>query len=99
MPTKDEICDFVMRACHSTTNRTLCICSIDRELADKIKLSVPSTLTDYQVIITERYVRHVKNGHRADLEYICLIPELLYSFDSVSKTMEPNKRTKNSKFV
>ncbi len=55
---------------------------------------MPLTLTNYQVIITERYVRHVKNGHRDDLKYICLIPELLYSFDLVSKTIEPNKRTK-----
>ena len=41
---------------------------------------MPLTLTNYQVIITERYVRHVKNGHRDDLKYIC--------------TIEPNKRTK-----
>ena len=48
------------------------------------------------MLITEEYVRHVRNGHKDDLEYICLIPEIISNFDRVSKSIEPNRRTKRT---
>jgi len=94
--TKDEICNFVHSACQSRSNNELYICSINIEIAQKIKKTIPFTLTNYQVIITEEYVRHVKNRHKEDLEYICLIAEIISSFDKVSKSIEPNRRTKKT---
>ncbi len=94
--TKDEICDFVHLSCQSRSNNELYICSIDIKIAQKIKKFIPFTLTNYQVIITEEYVRHVKNRHKEDLEYICLIAEIINSFDKVSKSIEPNRRTKKT---
>ena len=35
-------------------------------------------------------------GHKDDLEYICLIPEIIANFDRVSKSIEPNRRTKRT---
>ncbi len=64
--------------------------------AQRIKQIIPITLTGYDVIITEEYVRHVRNGHKDDLEYICLIPEIISDFDRVSKSIEPNRRTKRT---
>ena len=93
-PTKDEICNFVTKACTTTTNEKLYLCTVSFETALRIKKFIPLTLTNYQVFITERYVRHVRNGHRDDLDFICLIPELITSFDSIHKTIEQNKRTK-----
>jgi len=93
-PTKDEICNFVIKACTTTTNEKFYLCTVDLETALKIKKSIPLTLTNYEVVITERYVRHVRNGHHDDLNFICLIPELIKSFDSVHKTSEQNQRTK-----
>jgi len=94
--TKDEICNFVHSACQSRSNKELYICNIDIEIAQKIKSFIPFTLTNYQVIITEEYVRHVKNRHKDDLEYICLIAEIINSFDKVTKSIEPNRRTKKT---
>lgn len=93
-PTKDEICNFVTKACTTTTNEKFYLCTVDLETALKIKKTIPLTLTNYQVIITERYVRHVRNGHHNDLDFICLIPEIIKSFDSIHKTTEQNRRTK-----
>ena len=95
-PTKEEICTFVKNACHSNSNRSLNICCIDLQTAQRINQVIPLTLTGYEVIITEEYVRHVKNGHRADLEYICLIEEIITDFDTVNKSIEPNRRTKRT---
>ncbi len=95
-PSKEEICTFVEEACRATTNEKLHLCTIDFETAQKIKKSIPLTLAGYQVIITERYVRHVKNGHKEDLNYICLIPEIIKSFDSIHRTVEPNSRTRKT---
>jgi len=92
--TKDEICNFVQSAYCSKTNNSLYLCKINLETALKIKKIIPLTLTNYEVIITEEYVRHVKNRHHEDLEYICLIQEIVNNFDSVSKSIEPNRRTK-----
>jgi len=61
--TKDEICNFVESACQTTSNNKLYLCSINLEIAQKIKRFIPFTLTNYQVIITEEYVRHVKNRY------------------------------------
>jgi len=94
--TKDEICNFVQSACCSRTNNSLYLCKINLETALKIKKIIPLTLTNYEVIITEEYVRHVKNRHQEDLEYICLIKEIVNNFDSVSKSIEPNRRTKKT---
>jgi len=41
-------------------------------------------------------IRHVKNRHKEDLEYICLITEIITTFDKVSKSIEPNRRTKKT---
>ena len=87
-PTKDEICNFIDRACSSSTNEELYLCTIDFHIAQVIKQSIPLTLTDYQVIISEEYVRHVKNRHKEDLKFICLIPEIINAFDSVSKSID-----------
>ena len=95
-PTKDEICNFIDRACSSSTNKELYLCTIDFHIAQVIKQSIPLTLTDYQVIISEEYVRHVKNRHKEDLKFICLIPEIINAFDSVSKSIEPNRRTRKT---
>ncbi len=95
-PTKEEICVFVEEACRSTSNKPLIICCIDLQTAQRIKQYIPLTMTGYEVIITEEYVRHVKNGHRADLEYLCLIEEIVADFDTVSKSIEPNRRTKRT---
>jgi len=91
--TKEEICTFVKSACASNSNDELYVCTIDDLVARQIKQIIPMTLTGYDVIITEEYVRHVKNGHKDDLEYICLIPEIIANFDKVSKSIEPNRRT------
>lgn len=91
--TKEEICSFVERACASNSNDSLYLFTIDIATALKIKQYIPLTLTNYEVIITEDYVRHVRNSHKKDLEYICLIPEIITSFDKVHKTIEPNRRT------
>ncbi len=88
-PTKDEICAFVNRARTSRTNHALTLCRIDLGTS----LKIPLTLNGYYVVITEEYVRHVKNGHKYDVDYICLIPEIIAHFDTVSKTIEPNRRT------
>ena len=93
---KSIICKFVEKACLSSTNKRLYLCEIDIALAQKIKKVIPLTLTSYEVIITEEYVRHIKNRHKEDLEFICLIPDIIYSFDKVSKTIEPNRRTKKT---
>ena len=66
------------------------------QTAQKIKKEIPFTLFDYKVIITEEYIRHIKNRHKEDLEYICLIAEIIGSFDKVSKSIEPNRRTKKT---
>lgn len=95
-PTREEICVFVKNACLSNSNNTLNICCIDLQTALRIKQYIPLTLTGYEVIITEEYVRHVKNGHRADLEYLCRIEEIITGFDTVSKSIEPNRRTKRT---
>ncbi len=93
---KSIICDFVEKACISSTNKSLYLCEIDMKLAQKIKQFIPLTLNFYEVIITEEYVRHVKNRHKEDLEFICLIPEIISSFDKVDKSIEPNRRTKKT---
>ncbi len=92
-PTKEDICAFVGRARTSRTNHTLTLCQVDLSTSLKIKQTLPLTLNGYHVIITEEYVRHVKNGHKHDVDYICLIPEIISHFDTVSKTIEPNRRT------
>jgi len=94
--TKDEICNFVKSACCSRTNNSLYLCSINLETALKIKKIIPLTLTNYVIIITEEYVRHVKNRHKEELEYICIIKEIVNNFDNVSKSIEPNRRTKKT---
>jgi len=96
IPTKEEICAFVRYACSSNSNSELYLCTINSSTAQKIKQIIPITLTNYDVIITEEYVRHVRNGHKDDLEYICLIPEIISNFDRVSKSIEPNRRTKRT---
>ena len=96
IPTKEEICTFIKYACSSNSNSELYLCTIDSSTAQKIKQIIPITLTNYDVIITEEYVRHVRNGHKDDLEYICLIPEIISNFDRVSKSIEPNRRTKRT---
>ena len=93
---KEEICTFVKEATTSNTNKELHLCNIDIQTAHKIKKNIPLTLTDYKIIITEEYIRHVRNRHQEDLEYICLITEIVSSFDIVSKSIEPNRRTKKS---
>ena len=95
-PTKEDICSFVEYACFSNSNDELYLCTINDSTAQKIKKIIPLTLTNYDVIITEEYVRHVKNRHKDDLEYICLIPEIISNFDKVSKSIEPNRRTKKT---
>ena len=95
-PTREELCTFVEKATTSRTNEELYLCSIDIQTAQKIKKNIPFTLTNYKVIITEEYIRHVKNRHKEDLEYICLISEIINSFDRVSKSIEPNRRTKKT---
>jgi len=94
--TRDEICNFVESACCSSTNDSLYLCDINLETALKIKKHIPFTLTDYQIVITEEYVRHVKNRHKEDLNYICLITEIINSFDKVTKSIELNRRTKKT---
>ena len=94
--TRDEICSFVESACCSSTNDSLCLCDISLETALKIKKHIPFTLTGYQIIITEEYVRHIKNRHKEDLKYICLITEIINSFDKVTKSIQPNRRTKKT---
>jgi len=95
-PTKYEICTFVTSACNSKTNHTFYLGKITFEASLKIKKYVPVTLTDYEIIIDEEHVRHVKNRHQKDLEYICLISEIIISFDRVFKSVEPNRRTKKT---
>jgi hypothetical protein len=96
IPTKEDICTFVKNACSSTSNSELYLCTINSDIAERVKKIIPITLTNYDVVITEEYVRHVKNGHKDDLEYICLIPEIISNFDKVSKSIEPNRRTKRT---
>ncbi|QOR61390.1 hypothetical protein ACM66Z_08035 [Sulfurovum sp. ST-21] len=96
IPTKEEICAFVKHACSSNSNSELYLCTINSSTAQKIKQLIPMILTNYDVIITEEYVGHVRNGHKDDLEYICLIPEIISNFDRVSKSIEPNRRTKRT---
>ena len=96
LSTREEICTFVKEATVSITNRELYLCTIDLATAKKIKKVIPFTLTNYKVIITEEYIRHVRNRHQEDLEYICLISEIISSFDKVSKSIEPNRRTKKT---
>jgi len=96
IPTKEDICTFVKNACSSTSNSELYLCTIDSDTAQRIKKIIPITLTNYDVVITEEYVRHVRNGHKDDLGYICLIPEIISDFDRVSKSIEPNRRTKRT---
>ncbi len=95
-PTKDEICDFVTAACSSKTNNRLHLGTITLEVALKIKKYVPLTLTNYEIIIDEEHIRHVRNRHQEDLEYICLISEIIISFDHVFKSIEPNRRTRKT---
>ncbi len=83
--TKDEICDFVTTACSSKTNNRLHLGTITLEVALKIKKYVPLTLTNYEIIIDEEHIRHVRNQHQEDLEYICLISEIIIRFDRVFK--------------
>jgi len=95
-PTKDEICDFVTAACSSKTNDKLYLGTITLDVALKIKKYVPVTLTNYEIIIDEEHIRHVRNRHQEDLEYICLISEIIMSFDRVFKSIEPNRRTQKT---
>jgi len=95
-PSKDEICNFVASACSSKTNDKLYLGTINLEVALKIKRYVPLTLTCYDIHIDEEHVRHVKNRHKEDLEYICLISEIITNFDSVFKSIKPNRRTKKT---
>ncbi len=95
-PTKDEICTFVTSACNSKTNHTFYLGKITFEASLKIKKYIPVTFTDYEIIIDEEHVRHVKNRHQEDLEYICLISEIIINFDRVFKSVEPNRRTKKT---
>jgi len=95
-PSKDEICNFVASACSSKTNDKLYLGTINLEVALKIKRYVPLTLTSYDIHIDEEHVRHVKNRHKEDLQYICLISEIITNFDSVFKSIEPNRRTKKT---
>ncbi len=95
-PTKDDICDFVTNACRSKTNHTLYLGIISLEIALKIKKHVPLTLTNYEIIIDEEHIRHVKNRHQEDLGYICLITEIINDFDRIFKSIEPNRRTKKT---
>ncbi|MEA3419380.1 MAG: hypothetical protein U9Q90_08275, partial [Campylobacterota bacterium] len=95
-PTKDDICDFVANACRSKTNHTLYLGTVSFEVALKIKRYVPLTLTSYDIHIDEEHVRHIKNRHKEDLEYICLISEIITNFDCVFKSIEPNRRTKKT---
>ena len=93
MATKDEICDFVTTACSSKTNEKFYLATITLEVALKIKKYVPLTLTNYEIIIDEEHIRHVRNRHKDDLKYICLISEIITTFDRVFKSIEANRRT------
>ena len=93
---KKTICKFIEDACISSTNKELYICTINEQVAQRIKQYIPLSISNYSVIITEEYVRHVKNRHKKDLEFICLIPEIINLFDKVSKSIEPNRRTKKT---
>ena len=95
-PTKDEICTFVTKTCTSKTNHTLYLGKITFEVSLKIKRYLPVTLTDYEILINEEHVRHVRNRHKEDLDYICLITEIIINFDRVFKSVEPNRRTKKT---
>ena len=95
-PTRDEICNFVTNACSSNTNQKLYLCTVTSEIAICIKKYIPFTLNNYHIFIDEEHIRHVKNGHKEDLKYICLISEIITSFDKVSKSIEPNRRTKKT---
>ncbi|PHS35433.1 MAG: hypothetical protein COB07_13180 [Sulfurovum sp.] len=95
-PTKDDICDFVTNAYRSKTNNALYLGSISLDVALKIKKYVPLTLTNYEIIIDEEHIRHVKNRHQEDLEYICLITDIINNFDRIFKSIEPNRRTKKT---
>jgi len=98
-PTKDDICDFVANACRSKTNHTLYLGTVSFEVALKIKKHIPLTLTNYEIIIDEEHIRHVKNRHQEDLEYICLITEIIDDFDRIFKSIEPNRRTKKDRNI
>jgi len=39
---------------------------------------------------------NVKNRHQEDLEYICLITEIINNFNRIFKSIEPNRRTKKT---
>jgi len=82
--------------CTSNANEKLYLCTITLEVAQRIKKSIPFTLTVYEIVIDEEHVRHVKNRHKKDLEYICLISEIITSFDRVFKSIEPHRRTKKT---
>jgi len=95
-PTKDEICNFVTAACSSKSNNKLYLGTITLEVSLEIKKYVPITLTNYEIIIDEEHIRHVRNRHKEDLKYICLITEIITTFDRVFKSIEPNRRTKKT---
>ena len=95
-PTKDEICNFVTNACGSKTNEKLYLCTVTSEISIRIKKHIPFTLNNYHIFIDEEHIRHVKNRHKEDLEYICLIAEIITTFDKVFKSIEPNRRTKKT---
>jgi hypothetical protein len=57
-----------------------------------IKKHTQLNVCNYQFIIKEEYVRHIKNSHKEDLHLLSKLPDILNNFSHVEKSITRNRR-------
>jgi hypothetical protein len=85
--------EFISIALNSNTRKKIYELEITEDACKAIKKNINLNICDYKFIIEEEYIRHIKNGHEEDLEFLPKIPIILNHFSSVEKSLTRNKQT------
>ena len=84
--------EFIENALNSTSLEKKYELEITEKACKAIKKHTNLNICEYNFIIQEEYVRHIKNGHKEDLFLLPKLPEILNNFSSVEKSIIKNRR-------
>jgi hypothetical protein len=89
----DNLDKFIKIALQSKGKSKIFSLNILSTAIQKIKIDIKLNISNYKFIIKEEYIRHIKNKHLEDLEYIVEIPNILNNYDEVEKSIIRNNQT------
>ena len=93
-PTKEELCIFVEESITNRQYNEEIIFPLPLVTIERVKKKLPFNMIGYQCVISSHSVRHIKNGHPNDLDYICEIIEILENFTKVEKSLTKCQKTR-----